>query len=80
MTALRTMALALAVAAGVARAAPEPVLDFTRQDLPVRTSDRLSEGFTAGDVDGDGRVDLCVVNGFSNDLSLLHGRAGVNAK
>jgi len=32
------------------------------------------------DVDGDGRVDLCVVNGFSNDLSLLHGRAGVNAK
>ncbi len=26
------------------------------------------------DVDGDGLLDLCVVNGFSNDLSVLRGR------
>ena len=32
------------------------------------------------DVDGDGVLDLCVVNGFSDDLSVLHGRAGVKAK
>ncbi|HUR28300.1 MAG TPA: VCBS repeat-containing protein [Planctomycetota bacterium] len=32
------------------------------------------------DVDGDGRLDLCVVNGFSDDVTVLHGRAGVKVQ
>jgi hypothetical protein len=26
------------------------------------------------DIEDDGRIDLCVANGFSNDLSVLFGR------
>ena len=32
-------------------------------------------GLALADVDDDGWIDLCVANGFSNDLSVLHGRA-----
>jgi len=31
-------------------------------------------GLALADVDDDGWIDLCVANGFSNDLSVLHGR------
>lgn len=48
--------------------------------LEVRAWDDLGAGLgpldlCVSDVDGDGRLDLCVVNGFSNDLSLLYGSA-----
>jgi VCBS repeat protein len=63
------VAVLVGATAGGIQAAPEPVLDFVRQDLPRRT-DLLSEGFTAGDLDGDGRVDL--VEGGQDALLWYH--------
>ncbi len=44
----------------------------------VRALDSLGAGrgpfdLCAADVDGDGLLDLCIANAFSNDLSVLHG-------
>jgi hypothetical protein len=47
--------------------------------LSLRAFDDLGAGLgpldlVLTDLDGDGRIDLCVANGFSNDLSVLYGR------
>lgn len=52
--------------------------------LEVRAFDDLGAGLgpldlALTDVDGDGIRDLCVANGFSNDLSVLQGRASSKA-
>lgn len=52
--------------------------------LEVRAFDDLGAGLgpldlALQDVDGDGVRDLCVANGFSNDLSVLQGRASSNS-
>ncbi|MBK8178082.1 MAG: VCBS repeat-containing protein [Planctomycetes bacterium] len=48
-------------------------------ELSLRAFDDLGAGLgpldlVLTDLDGDGRIDLCVANGFSNDLSVLYGR------
>lgn len=62
--------LALAILAGVSAASPYAQTDFVgvRRDLPVGATPRA---IASGDLNGDGKIDLVVANGSSNDLSVL---------